>query len=160
MIPQLMISGVPINGHQLAVDAVIDMPQDDLSGNTSATDTADKGIKPKRLMVSLVIPFDKPGWLTALTTLAEQRDDNGEAAKHIIVDKLANALMIRQVIFRQSVNINEAEKQRVWDVSFTLTEHRSPAETEEKRREVREPQGAGDASSFRELNSLIEDKLQ
>lgn len=157
MSSQLMIGGQAIYGHRLNVAAVLEMPKADLSGDSSATDTADKGVKPKRLTVSLMIPFSKARWLTSLSGLAEARNDQGEALPYVIVDMLAQALKVRQVIFSNALMINEMDTERAWDVSFTLSEYKSPAEVAEIRlgqREVGE-----NVTSFKALNTMIESEL-
>lgn len=157
MNPQLLIGGQPIYGHFINVSSTLDIPQADLSGQTSATDKADQGVKPKKLAVSLTVPFDNADWITTLVNLAEARDGKGETIPYIIVDKLAAALNIRQVTFVGTLSINESGQERAWDVSFSLSEHHSPAETAEKRLQSRS--GDTSATSFREINQLIESQL-
>lgn len=154
----LMIGSYIVLGNELSVSSSIDMPSKSLAGNTSATDKAEKGVKAKKLTVSLSIPFVKKAWLAALLVVAEARDDSGEAVIYPIVDPLAIALRIRQVVFSGTMSINEAQGLRQWDISFTLEEHKSPAETIEQRGDKRTA-GNKKASSFAELNAAIEAKL-
>lgn len=130
---QFMIDGKPIHGHELNVSSVLVMPKADLSGQSSATDKADLGIKPKKVTVSLSIPFSQSDWLSQIVQLSEERDENGAAVPYIIVDMLCKALNIRRVTFSDSVNIFEQGQTRAWDVSFTLSEYKSPAEVAESR---------------------------
>lgn len=152
---QLMIDGKAIHGHELNVSSVLIMPKADLSGQSSATDKADLGIKPKKVTVSLSIPFSKKTWLREIVQLSEARDENGAALHYVIVDLLCDALNIRQVTFSDSVNIFEHDQTRAWDVSFTLSEYKSPAEVAESRAASR-----GDASlgtSFATLAAQIDE---
>ena len=154
MIPQLMIGGVAIEGHEINVSGILDMPKTDLSGQGSATDKGDQGVKPKRITVMLLIPFANADWLSRIVTLAEQLDSDGQAVPHVIVDQLCKALNIRQVTFSGQVNMNESDSIRAWDVSFQLSEHKSPAEVAESRSPSR-----GDAAhgaSFTELAAMVD----
>jgi len=151
---QLMIDGKAIHGHDLNVSSVLIMPKADLSGQSSATDQADLGIKPKKVTVSLSIPFLEKQWLREIVQLSEQRDSKGSAQPYVIVDLLCDALNIRQVTFSDSVNIFERDQVRAWEVTFTLSEYKSPAEVAESRNSSRGDSGLG--SSFEAIAAQID----
>lgn len=154
---QLMIGDVPILGYNLNVTAAVLMPKADLSGQGSATDKADLGIKPKKVTVMLTIPFSENTWLSNIVTLAEKRDDAGAAEPHVIVDNLCSALKIRQVTFCDQVDIFEVDGQRAWDVTFTLSEYKSPAEVADSRSTKRGDSGLG--VSFEEITNILDEGI-
>ena len=53
----LLLDGIQIRGHRLKVTGNLRIESDDMSGQTSNTDSADKGFKPKTLTVALMIKY-------------------------------------------------------------------------------------------------------
>lgn len=129
----MMLDDYTIPGFGLTVSANMEIRSEELSGETSGTDQADKGVKPKTLSVALCIRFTDESDLTKLTRLAEGKDANGEMAVYDITNAMANAMGIRQVKFSDNYSVNPASGLRKWDVSFTLKEHRSIPEMAEAR---------------------------
>lgn len=129
----MMLDDYTLPGFGLTVSASMEIRSEELSGETSGTDQADKGVKPKTLSVALSIRFTEESDLTKLTRLAEGKDANGEMAVYDITNGLANAMGIRQVKFSDNYSAKPASGLRKWDVSFTLKEHRSIPEMAEAR---------------------------
>jgi len=125
---------VPGPGYGIFVDLQIKMPTDDLSGNTSVTEKADKGIKPKKLMVTFSLRKVKKdfAYLTKFLALAEAKNSKGEAKVYIVIHPLAQSVKIRQMRFSGSVSVIEDDILHKWDLSFTLEEFRSVPEALEK----------------------------
>ncbi|MEA5670209.1 DNA-binding protein, partial [Pseudomonas sp. MH2] len=67
----LLLDGTAIQGKGLKVTANLRIEADDLSGQTSNTETAHKGFKPKTLTVTLNIPYKNAAWLRDLMRVAE-----------------------------------------------------------------------------------------
>jgi len=101
---------------------------ENISGQTSATDRVNKGIKPKSLSVSLQIDMNEAHLLTELVAISETIDDKGGMKVFDLVEPLAKALKIRQVKFTDNFNVSEIEHKRAWRVYFVLTEHLSTSE--------------------------------
>lgn len=110
------------------INATVEAPTDDLSGNTDSTELADKGIKPKKLNVSFSLRFKEKQYLTDLIELVEARDGNEEAIKYDVVCGLSTALRIRQAQFAGQVNIEPDESLYCWHINFSLSEYRSVPE--------------------------------
>lgn len=147
-------------GFDLAVDALMQMPTTDLSGNTSVTDKADKGIKPKRLQVafSLRETQTEMAVLTDFMALAEAKDSAGEAIEYVVVHPLAQALRIRKMRFVGEVSVSDHDSQHQYDVMCSLEEVRSVPERSEARSQSRSS-GGQPASSFAAVLETIETKV-
>lgn len=113
---------------------------EDLGSQTSSTDSAHKGIKPKSFNVSLVIPFADDKLLRELMAVAESVEDDGSLTMYDITDSLANAVGVRQVQFADNFTAREATSSKAWQVSFSLKEHQSTAEKIEQRQEASAPE--------------------
>lgn len=124
-----------VPGSDLKVQASLALPDRDMGGFGSWTDTSSGGSDPKKLSVSLVLPFTAGQALQALLAIAEAQDSDGERIIYDIVDRTARAFGVRQVTFSGSVSAKEKDQLHAWDVSFTLIEKRSTAELLEARRE-------------------------
>ncbi|MDD5697660.1 MAG: hypothetical protein PHH77_03500 [Victivallaceae bacterium] len=124
-------------GKNIKVRGTADFDRKDLSGQSSSTAFAAAGNKPKKVSVSLLIPMDKPEGLTTLLEMAEATDDKLMPAVYTIVDRLCAAAKIRQVVFANSVQFNESDSLRAFEVSFTLQEYKSVPEKKEDREKAK-----------------------
>ena len=85
------------------------------------------------LAVTLEIHYKKPDDLTRLISIARSTDDNGNMTVYQIVNPIAEACKIREVTFTDNFNVAEHDQLKLWQVSFTLAEHRTVAEKSEQR---------------------------
>lgn len=130
----LMLDGQQVRGKNLKVTANLRIESDDLSGQTSNTETAHKGFKPKTLAVTLMIPFVDQGQLRELMRLAEATAGGGQLKMYRIVNDTASAFGVREVQFSEGVSAREDDSLKAWLVQFTLSEKLSNPEKVEKRR--------------------------
>ncbi|PYC24989.1 baseplate complex protein [Pseudomonas mosselii] len=130
----LLLDGQPVEGKTLKVIGNLRIEAEDLSGQTSNTDTAHKGFKPKTLTVTLTIPYVNGAWLRNLMRLAEATESGGQLKTYRIVNDTAEAFGIRQVRFADSVSAREDDSLACWRVQFGLAEKTSNPEKVEKRR--------------------------
>lgn len=129
----LSLNQIEIKGHSLKMTATLPLPADDLSGNSSYSDTAETGDKPKQLSVALQVKFNDVANLTQIITLAEAKTDNGSRVVYSIINATAKAMNIRQVRFQGDVSVKEDESLELWSVMFKLSEVRSVPEKKEAR---------------------------
>lgn len=130
----LLLDGEQVRGKNLKVTASLRIESDDLSGQTSNTDSAHKGFKPKTLAVTLQIPFVDNTFLRNLMRLAESTGTGGQLKTYRVVNDTASAFGVRQVQFSDGVSAREDDTLRAWVVQFTLSEKLSNPERVETRR--------------------------
>lgn len=111
---------------------------EDLSGETSSTSQAHKGIKPKEISVSFLVPYEQADVVTAFYQAAEATDQFGDLVVYDITDRTANSANIRQVIFGGRIDQREMDELDAWQFSFRLKEQLSVAEKSEQRSEAGE----------------------
>ena len=104
----------------------------DISGQTASTSKVDEGQKAQTITVSLTLNFKDNDQLADLQAVAKAKDEADKPVIYTIVDPLAKAMKIRQVIFVDTFRVTEGEGQ-YWQISFTLSEHKSVAEKKEQR---------------------------
>ena len=144
----LLLDGQKINGKSLKVTANLRIESGDLSGQTSNTDTAHLGFKPKALTVSLLIPYRDQMHLVDIMRLAEAMGAGGQLKTYRVVNDTAEAFGVRQVIFSDTLTAREDDSLAAWRVQFTLTEKLSNPERVEMRRpenNVQQQGGTGDS---------------
>ena len=95
----LLLDGERIRGRSMKVTGDLRIESGDMSGQTSNTDTAHKGFKPKTLTVTLLIAFVDAEHLRALMRLAEATESGGQLKTYRIVNDTATAMGMRQVQF-------------------------------------------------------------
>ncbi|QZA96400.1 DNA-binding protein [Pseudomonas mandelii] len=134
----LLLDGEQVRGKNLKVTANLRIESDDLSGQTSNTDSAHKGFKPKTLAVTLLIPFVDESQLRNLMRLAEATGTGGQLKTYRLVNDTASAFGVRQVQFSDGVSAREDDSLRAWLVQFTLAEKLSNPERVETRRASKE----------------------
>ncbi|AIS15532.1 DNA-binding protein [Pseudomonas chlororaphis subsp. aurantiaca] len=131
----LLLNGQPVEGKTLKVIGNLRIEAEDMSGQTSNTETAHKGFKPKTLTVTLTIPYVNSTWLRALMRLAEATESGGQLKTYRVVNDTAEAFGMRQVQFAEGVSAREDDILACWRVQFGLTEKKSNPEKVEKRRD-------------------------
>lgn len=130
----LLLDGQKVSGKGLKVTANLRIESEDLSGQTSNTDAAHKGFKPKSLTVSLLITYRDRANLALLMSWAQATADGGQRHTYRIVNDTAEAFGVRQVEFSDNLSAREDDSLSAWRVQFTLTEKLSTAERVETRR--------------------------
>ena len=130
----LMLNGEQIIGNRMKVTANLKIESDDMSGQTSGTETSHKGFKPKTLAVALTIPYKDMTNLRTLMRLAESTQGGGQRTTYRIVNDTAEAFGIRQVEFTDGVSAREDDSLNQWIIQFTLSEKLSNPEKVESRR--------------------------
>lgn len=144
----LLLDGQKVNGKSLKVTASLRIESGDLSGQTSNTDSAHKGFKPKALTVSLLIPYRDHPHLVDLMRLAEATAGGGQLQTYRVVNDTAEAFGVRQAVFADTLTAREDDNLAAWRVQFTLTEKRSNPERVETRRPengVQQQSGSGES---------------
>ena len=129
----LLLDGEAVTGKTLKITANLRIEADDMSGQTSNTEKAHKGFKPKTLSVTLTIPYVNDDWLRGLMRLAEATEAGGQLKTYRVVNDTAAAFGMRQVQFAEGVNAREDDVLACWRVQFGLTEKKSNPEKVEKR---------------------------
>lgn len=124
-----------VPGKNLKLKIVQPFDRKELSGDGSGTDFATAGNKPKTISAGLVIQDDKEEDLRNLFAVAEATTTTGDPVVYTVSDRFCQALNIRQVIFVDSINADEADGLRAWNVSFTLRDASSIAAQREERAE-------------------------
>jgi len=122
---------VPVG--QLTVSVSTSFDSTELRGETSATDSAHKGIKPKEISVSFVLPFEKEQEISQFYGVAQALDDNGELVVYELTERSANAAKVKKVTLTGKIHQRELPDKDAWMVSFTLLERLSMQERTEQR---------------------------
>jgi hypothetical protein len=130
----LLLDGQQVLGKRMKVTANLRIESEDLSGQTSGSEKAHKGFKPKTLTVTLQIAFVDQVQLKTLMRLAEATEGGGQLKTYRIVNDTASAFGMRQVQFTEGVSAREDDTLASWSVQFTLTEKQSNPEKVEQRR--------------------------
>lgn len=136
----MRLNNFVLQGTELAVNGRLTIETESLGGNTSGSDRANNGIKPKMLIVSLVIKFDQVDHLRELIRTAEATDANGKLVVYDIVDPTAQGMNIRQVQFDETLNVRDLIEKKAWRVTFTLSEYLSIPEKTEQRQQTETPE--------------------
>lgn len=131
----LLLDGQPVQGKTLKVTANLRIEAEDMSGQTSNTETAHQGFKPKTLTVTLSIPYVNASWLRDLMRLAEATEGGGQLKMYRVVNDTAAAFGMRQVQFSEGISAREDDTLACWRVQFGLSEKKSNPEKVESRRD-------------------------
>lgn len=129
----LALNDTTIRGWGFVVTGEQQLPDEDLSAQTSSTLTAEKGFKSKRLRVKLNINFENIEDLQRLVSLSQAVDSVGKRQVYTVSNKTASAMGVRQVRFTERLNAQEMESQLAWSVTFVLLEHKSVPEKRESK---------------------------
>lgn len=131
----MMLDNYKVPNKDLRVNVSMRFEAETLGAQTSGTDTAHKGIKPKTVNVSLLIPFTDAEQLTQLTAIAEAVRDDGSLHIYDITEETANAMKVRQVQFSETFDVREDYEWNAWQVNFSLQEYKSVPEKTEQRQD-------------------------
>jgi len=129
----MLLNDYRVPSNRLTVSVVTSFDSAELRGETSATDSAHKGIKPKEISVTFVLPFDRERELSQFYAAAQALDDNGELVVYDITERSANAAKVKKVTFTNRIDQREISDTDAWMVSFTLLERLSMQERTEQR---------------------------
>ena len=119
--------------NELNVSLKLSLKNESISANTSASDTINKGTKPKSIYVAGVVKFEDQDHLKELIKLAELTDADGTRQVFTINDKTAEIGDVRQVQFNNDFNVKKMAKFEAWNVDFSLLQKNSVAEAKENK---------------------------
>lgn len=134
------------------ISAEYDLPEEDQSGQSSSTNSSEKGIKPKKLSVSGLIEYSTPDRLSRLIELSYQTERGGAKKLYRVANATANVINLREAVFSGKVSVSPHSSLLAWQVSFTLSERKSVPEKREARAQQRAIEN-GDES----VGAIIED---
>lgn len=129
----LYLNQIKIPGYEQKIALTLTLAGEDMSGNSSSTQQAEKGDKPKQITVQTLIRFKDEKDLTQLINLAEAKNQADERTIYNVLNNTARAANIRQVRFQGDVQIREEDTIEAWTVNFRLVEYRSIPEKKESR---------------------------
>jgi hypothetical protein len=129
----MMLDNYKVPEKELRVSVGFSFDAANLDSQTSATDSSHKGIKAKKIHVSLLLPYEESQSLSELTAIAEATRDDGSLKIYDITEHAANAMKVRQVRFTDSFNVRDDYSLLAWQVNFTLQEYQSVPEKVEQR---------------------------
>jgi hypothetical protein len=132
----MMLDDYVVPSKNFRVTMTMEFDSESLGAQTSATDSAHKGIKPKIFNVGLTIPFVDAKDLSELITIAQATRVDGSLHIYDIVEQTANAVKVRQVRFSDSFAAREDSVLQAWNVQFSVTEYLSVPEKTEQRTET------------------------
>jgi hypothetical protein len=124
--------------NELNVSLKLSLKNESISANTSASDTINKGTKPKSIYVAGVVKFEDQDHLKELIKLAELTDEDGIRQVFTINDKTAEIGDVRQVQFNNDFNVKKMAKFEAWNVDFSLLQKNSVAEAKENKTKTKE----------------------
>ena len=128
----LLLDDYTVPGFGLTTSLTLPIKDEDASGDSSSTSKAEKGKKGKKLEVKTKIRFKDEDKLTEFMALAESMS-KGDGRLFIITNRIANAAGMRQGRFSGDVKIDPQEGLAMWELSFSLAEHKSVPERAEER---------------------------
>lgn len=124
----LALDGEAILLRNIIVSATMQLPDKDVSGQSTSTTSAQQGSKAKELRVSGVIDFNDEAVLTRIFQLAEATESNGAKKTYRIANATAKAINMRQGVFSGGIDATEQQGKMHWQVTFTLREKLSVPE--------------------------------
>lgn len=147
----LQLNQQSIPGQDIKVTIKLPFGDSDLSGQSSSTTSAETGTKAKELTVSLIVPFEKKEWLTAIDGFAEALDKTtGARTVYRIGHDAANAIKFYEGKFSGELTIRELDDTQGWQVGFMMKEHLSVPERKSQREAIkpaRQQGGGGDIAN-------------
>lgn len=129
----LALDGESIVLKNPSVSVEYDLPEDDQSGQSSSTNSSEKGIKPKKLSVSGLIEFSTPDRLSRLIELSYQTENGGAKKLYRIANATANVVNLREAVFSGKISVSPHSSLLAWQIGFTLSERKSVPEKRETR---------------------------
>lgn len=147
--PQISLDGELIKLKGTKIQLSMNFADEDMSGQTSGTNSTEKGDKGCDLNVSGMIAYRDADDLSRLYELARAKDGSSRKV-YRIGSTLARAVKVTQGKFAGTITATEQENLMAWAVQFTIREVLSVPEKIEQRAEkpaaaVR--QASGDASA-------------
>ncbi len=149
---QIALDGELINLKSCKMELTMQLAEQDMSGQTSATGSSEQGDKAKELRISGLIPFTDSAQLARLFELASAKDDAGNRVVRRLGANIGRTAKIRQVKFNGTVSAPEHPTLMAWQVSFSLREHLSVPEVKEQRQSQ---SAASTAQSSEQTASVI-----
>lgn len=132
---QIALDGELINLKSCKIELSMQLADQDMSGQTSATGSSEQGDKAKELRITGLIPFTDAAQLSRLFELASEKDGAGNRVIRRLGAGIGRTAKIRQVKFHGTVSAPEHQSLMAWQVSFNLREHLSIPEVAEQRQE-------------------------
>lgn len=129
----LALDGESIILKNPSVSAEYDLPDEDQSGQSSSTNSSEKGIKPKKLNIAGLIEYSTPERLSRLIELSYQTESGGAKKLYRIANATANVINLREGVFSGKISIAPHQSLLAWQISFTLSERKSVPEKRETR---------------------------
>lgn len=129
----LALDGESIILKNPSVSAEYDLPEEDQSGQSSSTNSSEKGIKPKKLSVNGLIEYSTPDRLSRLIELSYQTEKGGAKKLYRVANATANVINLREAVFSGKVSVSPHSTLLAWQVGFTLSERKSVPEKRETR---------------------------
>ncbi|WP_413472374.1 DNA-binding protein [Shewanella baltica] len=148
---QIALDGELINLRSCKIELSMQLAEQDMSGQTSATGSSEQGDKAKELKVTGLIPFTDDAQLSRLFELAVAKDGAGNRVIMRIGSDLARVVKIRQVKFFGTISAPEHPTLMAWNVSFQLREYLSIPEVSEQR----QPQAAANTGQSSEQTASV-----
>lgn len=148
----LALDGESIILKNPSISAEYDLPEEDQSGQSSSTNSSEKGIKPKKLNINGLIEYSTPDRLSRLIELSYQTEKGGAKKLYRVANATANVINLREAVFSGKVSVSPHSTLLAWQVSFTLSERKSVPEKREARAQQRAIEN-GDES----VSSIIEE---
>ncbi|HAY0225359.1 TPA: hypothetical protein U0V61_001544 [Escherichia coli] len=129
----LALDGEAILLRNINVSVTLQLPEKDMSGQSTSTTSSQQGSKAKELRVSGIIDFNDESLLTRIFQLAEATESNGTKKIYRIANATAQAVNMRQGVFSGGVDATEQQGKMHWQVTFTLKEKLSVPEKADAR---------------------------
>lgn len=129
----LALDGESIILKNPSISAEYDLPDEDQSGQSSSSNSSEKGIKPKKLSISGLIEYSTPDRLSRLIELSYQTEGGGAKKLYRIANATANVINLREGVFSGKISIAPHQSLLAWQISFTLSERKSVPEKRETR---------------------------
>ena len=129
----LALDGESIVLKNPSISVEYDLPEDDQSGQSSSTNSSEKGIKSKKMNISGLIEFSTPDRLSRLIELSYQTESGGAKKLYRIANATANVVNLREAVFSGKVSISTHSSLLAWQIGFTLSERKSVPEKRETR---------------------------
>lgn len=148
---QIALDGELINLKSCKMELTMQLADQDMSGQTSATGSSEQGDKAKELRISGLIPFTDSAQLARLFELASAKDEKGNRVVRRLGATIGRTVKIRQVKFFGNVSAPEHQTLMAWQVSFQLREHLSIPEVTEQR----QPQATASAAQTSDQTASV-----
>lgn len=133
----LALDGESIILKNALITSDYDLPEEDQSGQSSSTNSSEKGIKPKVLNVKGLIEYSRAEQLSRLIELSYQTEKDGAKKVYRVANATANVINLRQAVFSGKFSISPHTTLLAWEISFTLSERQSVPEKREEREQQR-----------------------